>query len=78
VVLILTDDARSDMGKAVAMATDAMNLTIDDVTILHYDPNLPCGQVRFRTGALEYGSPCLPFHPFVTPDHALAGLWIGH
>ena len=26
------------MGKAVAMATEAMNLTIDDVTILHYDP----------------------------------------
>lgn len=39
------------------MATEAMNLTIDDVTILHYDANLPCGQVRYRTGALEYFLP---------------------
>lgn len=44
---------QKDMGKAVAMATEAMNLTIDDVTILHYDANLPCGQVRYRTGALD-------------------------
>jgi hypothetical protein len=48
------------MGKAVAMATEAMNLTIDDVTILHYDANLPCGQVRYRTGALEYFLPTAP------------------
>jgi len=42
-----------DMGKAVEMATEAMNLTADEITIVHYDDHVPCGQTRYRTSGLS-------------------------
>jgi len=55
------------MGKAVEMATEAMNLTADEITIVHYDDHVPCGQTRYRTSGLRHSAPPSDWLAFYSP-----------